>query len=310
MRFPHLDRRAPFGSMTVPGLMLVVLCCFLLPASWANAQAGRAFDLAPTEASGARGLALPPYRLSLDTAVPATAGSLDPPEAYPWRATPPASPDWRGATRDVVYYLGYQVAGVAILYAMPESVSGWSDEDKDESSADRWRENVTNVVWDEDDWFVNYVMHPYWGGAFYVRARERGLDRVQSFWFSTLLSTLWEYGAEALFEPVSVQDLVVTPLAGFLVGEYLFAPLRERIRAKPGELDWSDKVLLVLTDPLGAINVQVDGLFGVKSSLQLAPIGQRRPAFGFDEYSIRAARPGAHSGGFRPAWGLQLRMSW
>lgn len=303
--------------MTVPGLMRylwwLVPCCFPLLGSWASAQAGLGLDpVAPTAASGERELGLPlsPYRLFLNPAVATTAGAIDPPEAYPWRATPPAGPDWSGATRDVAYYLGYQVAGVAILYVLPESVSGWTSEDKDESSFDRWRENVSNVVWDEDDWFVNYVLHPYWGGAFYIRARERGLDRVQSFLFSTLLSTLWEYGAEALFEPVSVQDLVVTPVAGFLVGEYLFAPLRERIRAKRGELDWSDKLLLMLSDPLGALNVQVDRLVGGRMTLQLAPIVPRRPALGFDGYSTRAARSGMHAGGSSPAWGLQLRMTW
>jgi len=63
------------------------------------------------------------------------------------------------------------------------------------------------------------------------------------------LSTLWEYGPEALAEPVSIRDLVVTPVAGFLVGEYLLFPLRERIRTKAGTLSWSDKPLLFMIPP-------------------------------------------------------------
>jgi hypothetical protein len=85
------------------------------------------------------------------------------------------------------------------------------------------------------------------------RARERGLDKWQSFWFSALLSTLWEFGAEAVAEPVSIQDMIVTPVLGSLVGEYLFSPWRAHIRAKPGPLSFSDKTVLVLTDPLGTV---------------------------------------------------------
>ncbi|WP_367115459.1 DUF3943 domain-containing protein, partial [Marivivens sp.] len=34
---------------------------------------------------------------------------------------------------------------------------------------------------DSDDWYINYVVHPYWGGAYYVRARERGYTDRQAF---------------------------------------------------------------------------------------------------------------------------------
>jgi len=284
----------------------------------AHAHAEPVFDPYAIAAFGDRGDTLPSWaRMSAtDTSAPPSAGptaSTDPYpwlNSYPWRASPPAQPDWQGAARDVGYFLGYQVVGIAVLYVLPESISGWTQEDKDTYSYDKWRENTGKLVWDSDDFFVNYVLHPYWGGAFYVRGRERGLDRVQAFWFGTLLSCLWEYGAEALFEPVSIQDLVVTPVAGFLVGEYLFAPIREHIRAQRGELDVWDKMILVLTDPLGAINVQIDPLFGVTSTLQLAPIGQRRTAFGIDDRMYRTARLGNQADFSRPAWGLQFRMTW
>jgi len=298
-------------------LAYLLLCSSLLHGSGASAQRLSAFDPAARAAFGDRDETLPTLRISgADASTGPSAGpdaSADPYawlNRYPWRASPPAQPDWQGAARDVGYYLGYQFFGVAVLYAMPESVSGWSSEDKEKSGWKEWRENTGTMIWDTDDFFINYVLHPYWGGAFYVRGRERGLDRVQAFWFGTLMSVLWEYGAEAMFEPVSIQDMVFTPTLGFLVGEYLFAPLRERIRARHGELDAGDKLILLLTDPLGALNVQVDHLFGVKTTLQLAPIGQRSTAFGFDDRSRRVARLGVHADGYRPAWGLQLRMAW
>ena len=157
---------------------------------------------------------------------------------------------------------------------MPEDISGWSNEQKDNYSISKWKDNVSNPQRDDDRWWINYTLHPYWGGAYYIRARERGLDRGQAFLYSTLLSTLFEYGAEALFEPPSYQDLIVTPLVGSLVGEFLFTPLRERIRARGGEPSVTDKTLLVLTDPLGALNAKTDELFGVKTemSLQFVPV--------------------------------------
>lgn len=221
---------------------------------------------------------------------------------YNWRGAPVEQPDWRGVRRDVTYFLGYQFAAIAVLYVAPESISGWDREQKQNYSFSKWRNNVSNPVWDEDRWWVNYVTHPYWGGAYYTQARERGLDRAQAFWYSALLSTLFEYGAEALAEPVSIQDLVATPVVGFLVGEYLFTPVRARIRAKPGKLDWSDKTLLFVTDPLGVLSAQTDRLLGMETTLRWQPIGMQTPAL--------AANPPGYSRSAVPVWGLQFRGEW
>jgi hypothetical protein len=230
-------------------------------------------------------------------------------QGYNWRGASPTQPDWRGVRRDIAYFLGYQFVAIGALYLAPESISGWSREEKQDYSFSKWRNNVSKPVWDEDVWWLNYVTHPYWGGAYYIQARERGLNRAQSFWYSALISTLYEYGAEALAEPVSIQDLVVTPLAGFLVGEYLFTPLRQRIRAKPGELDWSDKATLFVTDPLGVINAETDRLLGVKTTLQWQPIGMRYPASASEMDSSAGMAPG-YSRGAVPVWGLQFRADW
>jgi hypothetical protein len=221
---------------------------------------------------------------------------------YNWRGASVEQPDWEGVRRDVTYFLGYQFAAIAVLYVAPESVSGWDSEQKQNYSFSKWRNNVSNPVRDEDRWWINYVTHPYWGGAYYIQARERGLDRTQAFWYSALLSTLFEYGAEALAEPVSIQDLVVTPVVGFLVGEYLFSPVRERIRAKPGKLDWSDKTILFVTDPLGVLSAETDRLLGMETTLRWQPIGMQTPAL--------AASPPGYSHSAVPVWGLQFRGEW
>ncbi|MHB1187279.1 DUF3943 domain-containing protein [Thiobacillus sp.] len=230
------------------------------------------------------------------------------PDGYRWRGPAPTQPDWPGAGRDTAYFLGYQFAAITVLYVAPESISGWDSEQKSNYSFDKWRHNVSEPVWDEDRWWINYILHPYWGGAYYIRARERGLDRAQAFLYSALLSTLFEYGAEALAEPVSIQDLIVTPVVGALVGEYLFSPLRERIRAKPGKLVWSDKAILFITDPLGVINAETDRLLGVKTTLQFQRISMRIPATGMDNNA--AAGPLEYARKPVPAWGVQLRVDW
>lgn len=282
------------------------------------ARLGLAFSaccaLLPAVAAEASGPSVPPPTAPAATYAPFISQNValhEPADVqaagYDWRGTAPDKPDWGGVGRDVTYFLGYQFAAIAVLYVAPESISGWDREQKQKYSFAKWRRNVSRPVWDKDRWWINYVLHPYWGGAYYVQARERGLDRTQALLYSTLLSAIFEYGAEALAEPVSAQDLVVTPVVGALVGEYLFTPLRARIRAKSGELDWADKTLLVITDPLGVLSAETDRLFGIKATLRWQPVGMPLPVTAMDDAA--AGRP-AYLRNPRPVWGLQFRAEW
>jgi hypothetical protein len=194
---------------------------------------------------------------------------------------------------------------------MPEDVTNWDKESITGGDLmDKWWDNVTHPEWDEDDWWINYVLHPYWGGTYYIRGRERGMDRQQSFLFSALLSTLYEYSFEAFAEPVSIQDLIFTPVLGSLVGEYLFSPLRDHIRARQGELTWTDKTLLFATDPLGVLGAWTDQALGIHSQLSFQSIGQtgnRLGSLDLDDGLPRSASLGAH---LKRPWGLQFEMAW
>jgi Domain of unknown function (DUF3943) len=227
---------------------------------------------------------------------------------YAWKGAPPAAaPDWQGLRRDTGYFMAYQAVIIGVLYALPTSVSKWDSNDVG-NPFERWRENVSNPVWDKDEPFINYVLHPYWGGAYYIRGRERGLDRQQSFLYSAFLSALYEYSYEAFFENVSLNDLIVTPVLGSLLGEYVFAPLRENIRAKSGELTWSDKALLVLTDPLGVVGAWTDRTFGVTAELSIRPMTAstvgRRHKDAIGDRSVEVGSALTH----KRSWGLQLRI--
>ena len=175
--------------------------------------------------------------------------------------------DWKGIGRDTAFLLAYEVIFAGILYALPESVTAWT-EDQKKATVQKWWENVQNPVWDSDKWWINYIGHPYFGAVYYIRARERGFGDFGSFGYSVLLSALYEFGIEAFFEPPSYQDLIVTPVGGFLVGKYIFEPIRDKIKAKP-ELKWYDHAGLILTDPLGALNSVFERLLGIESDIRV-----------------------------------------
>ena len=183
------------------------------------------------------------------------------------------SPDKKGRRSDTYYFLAYQAASIAILYALPEDVTGWTQEQKDQYSMSKWWYNVRHPQWDSDDFYLNYVLHPYWGATYYVRSRERGFSRHSSFWYSAGLSAAYEFGAEALFEEVSIQDVIVTPVGGWLLGEY-FMDVRYRIEARhdgSSKMPFRDRLVLTVTDPLGELNRVVDGWLGRDKDLKILP---------------------------------------
>ncbi|PUB85729.1 MAG: hypothetical protein B6D82_14185 [gamma proteobacterium symbiont of Ctena orbiculata] len=208
------------------------------------------------------------YSLSLDSLE--TTPALDRPRPYGFgRELNDTSPvDYPGLRRDTAYFFGYQFFIVGLLYVMPEEVSSWSEEDKEEYNFSKWWDNVTGPRWDPDEWYLNYILHPYWGMTYYTRGRERGLTEMGAFWFSFTLSSIYEFGLEALFEPVSVQDVIFTPTLGAWLGWYL-EDTRRSIKQQSSFSTW-DKTILIATDPLGTLNTMVDKLFGVGVESELA----------------------------------------
>jgi hypothetical protein len=175
--------------------------------------------------------------------------------------------DWRGLGRDTAFFVGYEAVAAGILYVLPEDATKWTAEQR-RTSLQRWWENVRHPVWDDDHWYVNYLGHPYFGAIAYIRARERHFGAFGGFWYAALLSGLYEFGIEALFERPSYQDLIVTPVGGLLLGALLFEPIRERILRKP-ELRWYDHIPLALTDPLGVSNSIFERLWGIQTDIRV-----------------------------------------
>jgi hypothetical protein len=207
---------------------------------------------------------------------------------------PPAKRDYRRLSYNTAMYVGATVIAFGVLYSMPESVTNWDKEAMKENGITyKWKQNVkAGPVWDEDDWVLNWITHPYSGGVYYMTARSSGFNMFESFLYSAFMSTFfWEYGIEAFAEIPSKQDLIITPVLGSVVGEGFFY-------AKKSILKHDRKVLnsktlgytaLFLIDPF---NTLLDS-FGYKDQrttlLSVAPVG-------FDKGANKAI------------WGLNFNM--
>ncbi len=157
--------------------------------------------------------------------------------------------------RNTGLLFGAGFATMGLLYMMPSSFTNW--EDDGESPFSKWWDNVSHApVWDSDDLFLNYVTHPYAGAIYYMGARSAGVNVWGSALYSFALSTFfWEYGIESFAERPSIQDLIVTPVAGALLGEWFYIKKRE-IMANNYELCGSrtlGKTAVFLMDPMTEI---------------------------------------------------------
>lgn len=196
--------------------------------------------------------------------------------------------------------------GVAgILYMMPESISKW-DKNKMKNLGKAWRDNVKEgPVVDKDDWAINFIGHPYSGAAYYQIARHSGFSAMGSFGYSVVMSTFfWEYGVEAFAETPSIQDLIITPVIGSIMGE-VFYRTEQRIRANDGKVMGSKKLgsfLMIVMNPMGALSSEINQLFGTK----LVQDARAR-------WVVRQQKNGAQHGpaaafDSSPFWGLELQF--
>ncbi|MDH4319389.1 MAG: DUF3943 domain-containing protein [Desulfobulbaceae bacterium] len=138
-------------------------------------------------------------------------------------------------------YLVFVAASVVGgLYFAPEDISGWKDGSRDidyGSLTGRYWENITNgPVLDNDNPFINYLVHPYVGAIYYVRARHENYSGPTALFYSFCMSTfVFEYGVEAFFEKPSYQDLATTPVFGAILGEVALN-LERHIKQNKGKL--------------------------------------------------------------------------
>lgn len=163
------------------------------------------------------------------------------------------------------------VGTMGVLWAMPGEVTGW-DKNAIRSNPDgifaEYKRNIkAGPVWDKDDAFFNYFAHPAAGAAYYTLSRHNGKSPLESFGYSFAMSTFfWEYGFEAFAEIPSMQDLIITPVIGSLLGEAAFQ-YEKKIRERGGTVLGSKtlgSIALIILNPAGAFSDAVNRALGSK----------------------------------------------
>ncbi|MBC7845014.1 MAG: DUF3943 domain-containing protein [Flavobacterium sp.] len=193
-------------------------------------------------------------------------------------AYPPTSKDFRKLGIHTAMYLGVIVISFGILWTMPESTTGWDKQSMKENGITyKWKENVAaGPVWDDDNWTMNYLAHPYVGGVYYITIRGCGFSVMESFAYSALMSTFfWEYGVEACAQIPSIQDLIITPVVGSAIGEGFFYAKKSILKHDRKVLNsrFLGETTLLIIDPF---NTVLDGMGykqKVKTQMNIAPVG-------------------------------------
>ena len=97
-------------------------------------------------------------------------------------------------------------------YATPWKNYGhvdWSDIEHNLQS--RW-------VWDQDEYNINQICHPYQGATYFTTARSGGLNFWESAAYTTLFGNIpWELFCEC--ETPAINDLIITSVGGASLGE-------------------------------------------------------------------------------------------
>lgn len=176
---------------------------------------------------------------------------------YPYSQTL-SIPDWKRMWLNTGILMTAGVTTMFVLEALPADATAWNKTENGKVPLfKRWWQNVhKGPVWDKDNFVFDYVLHPYAGAAYYMGARSNGFNMWGSFLYSFCISTFfWEYGFEAFNEIPSVQDLIITPVVGTVLGEGFY--LVKRHIVSNGYRLWGSKVLgyavAFLVDPLNEV---------------------------------------------------------
>ncbi len=211
---------------------------------------------------------------------------------YSWTAS---SPDWHRLWLNTAVYAGAMVGTLGVLECLPEDATSWNRAEIQHTPMfKRWYRNVIKEgpEWDNDKWIFNYVLHPYAGAVYFMAARSCGFDFWRSMLYSSIISNVfWEFGIEAFMEQPSIQDCIITPGVGSLIGEGFYRLKRKLVednyRLFGSKL--AGNIVAFLIDPVNEVLGLVIGnparaealrRQGVQSSLMPATVGGA-PGFTF-----------------------------
>lgn len=83
-------------------------------------------------------------------------------------------------------------------------------------------ENISQVTnFDNDRITANWGVHIYFGNLLYQTFRARSYSKTDAFLLTALQSALFEFTIEVVQEPVSLEDVINTPILGCILGRGL-----------------------------------------------------------------------------------------
>ncbi len=117
----------------------------------------------------------------------------------------------------------YWLTGLELGLALGAGAAWYVIDDRNVLDWDKpsLKERLNGEAWrfDNNGFAINFIFHPLSGAAFHALARSNELGFWSSSATSLIGSTLWEYVIE-FNEKVSINDMMVTPGAGMLIGEF------------------------------------------------------------------------------------------
>jgi len=146
---------------------------------------------------------------------------------------------------------GMETFTTTVLVILPRSITKWEDQYWLHLGENFKEAYTMPPVWDIDPWPVNYIGHPYQGSVFFNTLRSQDCSFAASAGFTLFHTLLWEYVIEAFMERPSIQDLIVTPVSGILLGE-LFHYLTQRW--KTGGFTTAEKIGVTILNPFYVLN--------------------------------------------------------
>lgn len=171
---------------------------------------------------------------------------------------PPASIPLSSLARPVAVRTGVSlgVAALEELLFVGVGATWYFNDDANEFDWDRppFRTRFTReaVRMDNNTHPINFLWHPLSGAAYYGFPRGAGLNAPASFGFGLGACLLWEYGLE-FREKVSINDLITTPITGFVLGEF-FHRLAFYLNRAPGGGTPAQRALGAILGPSQAIH--------------------------------------------------------
>lgn len=102
-------------------------------------------------------------------------------------------------------------------------------------------------VWDRDSISWNYGVHPIMGSFSYLAYRNRRAHWAEAFAGAAINSAIYEYLIAGGTQQPSINDMIVTPVFGSLLGEGIYQLKKRCLRNS--HLNFIEKVFITLTDP-------------------------------------------------------------